>query len=130
ILALEQQPRPRVFRHGVGETVAEVELSGVSLSLAVASESRERRARFLVCDRLNPHSQLEKFAGILLGLLDARMPLSTDPQGRLEERDQRGNRSSRFLECVREVVRLRFTGETGNDSGGIDKHYRFPLSSS
>src|SRR5262245_13005563 len=33
IFALEQQPRPRVFRHGVGKAVAEVELSGVSPSL-------------------------------------------------------------------------------------------------
>jgi hypothetical protein len=103
----------------------------VSPSLAVARESRERRMRFLVGDRLNPHSrQLKKFADVLLGLLDARMPLSTDPQGRLKDRDRRGKRSSRFFERVREVVRLRLTGENGNDGGGIDKHYPFPLSSS
>jgi hypothetical protein len=48
--------------------------------------------RLLVGDRGRPHSrQLEKLTDVLLGLLDARMPFPADPQGRLEDRDRRGD---------------------------------------
>src|SRR5271167_3954130 len=89
VFALKQQGRLSILRHCIREAVAEVELRGMSPSLAIARESRERRMRLLVGDRGRPHSrQLDKFTDVLLGLLDARMPFPADPQGRLEDRDR------------------------------------------
>src|SRR5271156_850655 len=81
VFALKQQRRLSILRHCIREAVAEVELRGMSPSLTVPRESRERRMRLRVGDRGRPHSrQLEKFTDVLLGLLDTRMPFPADPR--------------------------------------------------
>src|SRR5208282_4755976 len=100
-------------------------------SLAIARESRERHMRLLVADRGRTYSrQIEKITDVLFGLLDARMAFPADPQGRLEDRDRRGDRGRVALQHIGERVGFRLASQDGDDRGCIDEHYAFPLSSS
>lgn len=68
-----------VFRHCVGEAVAEVELRRMATPLAISRECSERRCRVPFGDRdgTDP-GHPKKIADVLFGLFDARMPLAAD----------------------------------------------------
>src|SRR5271156_4940916 len=75
VFALKQQRRLSILRHCIREAVAEVELRGMSPSLAIARESRKRRVRLLVGDRGRPHPrQLEKFTSSTLACRFLQIP--------------------------------------------------------
>jgi len=116
------------LRHRVGKAVAEVKLRRMPASLSIPRESSKGGLYFLCGDRYRSRpGHLQKFAHVVLRILDAGTTLAGQAEHGFEESDRRSQWLARAVEHVDKGIRTGLPGQNGDDGGSIDEHHSLPL---
>lgn len=121
VVPLEQERGPAGLRHCVGEAIPHIELCRMAPALAIAGEGVEGCCCLPCGNRDGADTgRPKKFEHVVLRLRHPGVPLATESQGRLEDRDRRGNRRLGAVQRIRQGIGIGFGGEDGDDRGGVD----------